>query len=384
MADDVRSFDLMTHGLRARFWLACALGLVIDVLVLVPLARLNATEHPESAGALIAVVFGAVAGPYAGLVTALSGGVIFYFAAGPEETTAGALISSAIWIAAAVISGISADALRRSRAAQQELAVALAREEAIRGVHEESVRLSETLTAALQPRLPAQHRDVDVLTVYKPGERLLGLGGDFLDAVVLPDGRLALIIGDVAGHGPLAAALGASLRASWRSLTLAGSSPEDLMDTLEAMVVMEDSEDLFVTACVAWLDPESCRLSIISAGHPRPLVVSAAVEPIDVPVHVPLGVGEGDHWEPVDFDLPSDCSLLFYTDGLIEGLVRPGSRERFGELRLAEMFEGLTGGVTPQSLARLIERIEEVNGSPLPDDVTALVLARRASGRSIR
>lgn len=374
-----RPIDLMTNGLRARFWLTCALGLVIEVLVLVPLARLNATEHPESAGALIAVVFGAIAGPYAGLVTAVTGGVIFYFAAGPEETTAGALISSAIWVAAAVISGISADALRRSRTAQQDLAVALAREEAIRGAQEESVRLSETLTAALQPRLPAQHRGLDVLTIYRPGERLLGLGGDFLDAVVLPDGRLALIIGDVAGHGPLAAALGASLRAGWRSLALAGSAPSDLMDTLEEMVVMEASDDLFVTACAAWLEPESGRLSLISAGHPRPLVVSADVEPLEAPVHVPLGLGMGDHWEVVDVDLPDDCSLLFYTDGLIEGLAQLGSRERFGERRLAAMLDGLAGGFTARSLDRLIERIEEVNGSPLPDDVTALVLARRPS-----
>jgi len=374
--------DLLSHGLRARFWLACALGLVTDVLVLVPLAKLNATEHPESAGALIAVVFGAVAGPFAGLVTAVSGGLIFSLAAGHEETTAGALLSSAIWVVTAVISGVSADALRRSRAAQQDLAVALAAEEAIRGVHEESVRLSETLTAALQPRLPARHQDLDVLTVYKPGERLLKLGGDFLDAIVLPDGRLALIIGDVAGHGPLAAALGASLRASWRSLTLAGSAPAQLMATLEAMVLMEDSEDLFVTVCVAWLEPESSRLSVITAGHPGPLVLSAAVEPLDVPAHVPLGVGEGvDHWEPMHFDLPHDCSLLFYTDGLIEGHVRPGSRERLGEMRLAEMLGGLTGRLTPQSLHRLIERIEEMNGSPLPDDVTALALARRSSSR---
>ena len=65
-----RLVELITHRLRTRFWLSLLLGLAADVIVLVPLATLGATQHPESAGALIAVVSGAVAGPLAGFTIA--------------------------------------------------------------------------------------------------------------------------------------------------------------------------------------------------------------------------------------------------------------------------------------------------------------------------
>jgi serine phosphatase RsbU (regulator of sigma subunit) len=281
-------------------------------------------------------------------------------------------------MAAAVISGVAVDALRRSRAEQEQLAVALAREEAAREAQQERVRLSEILTAALQPHLPARHGSLDVLTIYKPGESLLGLGGDLLDAVALPDGRLALIIGDVAGHGPRAAALGASLRASWRSLVLEGAAPADLMDTLEAVVEMEEPEDVFVTACLAWVDPDARRVGLILAGHPRPLLLSSSATPLEAPADVPLGLGGDGRWRLVEFDLPSRCSLFFYTDGLVEGLAGPRSRERFGERRLVARLEDmLKNGLSQATLARLVSAIEVANGSPLPDDVTALALVRR-------
>jgi hypothetical protein len=93
-----------------------------------------------------------MAGPLAGFLIAVAGGAIFYLAAGTRETGAGALISSGIWVAAAIMSGLSVDALRRSRSAQQDLAVALAKEEGVREAQEETVRLSETLTAAQPAR----------------------------------------------------------------------------------------------------------------------------------------------------------------------------------------------------------------------------------------
>lgn len=374
--------ELITYRLRAKLWLSFLLGLVADVLVLVPLAALSPAKHPESAGALIAAATGAIAGPLAGLLTAASGGVVFYLAAGGHESATGALISSAIWMSTALLSGLSVDALRRSRSSQQKLELALAREEAAREAHEETVRLSETLTTALQPRLPARHADLDVFTVYKPGQRLLGLGGDFLDAVALPDGRLALVIGDVAGHGPLAAALGASLRAGWRSLILEGADPISLMHALDAVVDLEANDDVFATACLAWVEPALSRVTLLSAGHPRPLVIAAGVTPLDVPAHAPLGLGVAEPWEITSFELSfesaDDCSLFFYTDGLIEGLAAPGDRERFGEHRLMASVAGLNGqAMGARTLDRLVRMIERANGAPLPDDVTALALVRR-------
>ena len=143
----------------------------------------------------------------------------------------------------------------------------------------------------------------------------------------------------------------------------------------------EEVEDVFDTACLAWIEPESCRASILSAGHPRPLLIAHGVTPLDVPVQGPLGLDNGEHWEPTLFDLPGDCSLFFYTDGLVEGLVEPGSRERWGEQRLVAGLASVSNGeLSKTALNRLVRTIEEANGMPLPDDVTALALARRGPG----
>src|SRR5262249_56939540 len=82
--------------------------------------------------------------------------------------------------------------------------------------------LHAQLEASLLPPLPTVTRPaIGVSTRYRAGEQRMLLGGDFIDAVERADGSLAAIIGDVAGHGPEAAALGATLRAAWRGLALA-------------------------------------------------------------------------------------------------------------------------------------------------------------------
>ncbi len=102
------------------------------------------------------------------------------------------------------------------------------------------------------------------------------LGGDFLDAFPLSDGRLALMIGDVAGHGPESASLAVALRASWRALLLSGTvSSDTVIAALHEIALAEQaSEEAFATVCVCKISADRDEL-VVSAGHPAAIVDSS-------------------------------------------------------------------------------------------------------------
>jgi serine phosphatase RsbU (regulator of sigma subunit) len=102
------------------------------------------------------------------------------------------------------------------------------------------------------PRLPVRREGLDVLSLYRPGERHLALSGDFIDVLDRGEAGVAVICGDVSGHGPNAAALGAMLRASWQALTASGADPVVIIESLRAVLVRERGEpSTFATVCLA-------------------------------------------------------------------------------------------------------------------------------------
>ena len=218
---------------------------------------------------------------------------------------------------------------------------------------------------------------------YRPGRRRALLGGDFYDAVELDDGRVHLMIGDVCGHGPDEAALGACLRAAWRALTLAGRPPHEVMATLHRMLPHERHEpDVFATLCTLEIAPDRSAASIRSAGHQAPILIDrGGVSVIDVPSGAPpLGILEQSEWPAAQAELRGPWSLLLYTDGLVEGKIGAG-HERLGEERLVSMIERQLATTTAwpddaQALIdRLIAEVEELNGEPLTDDLAVLLLS---------
>jgi serine phosphatase RsbU (regulator of sigma subunit) len=223
---------------------------------------------------------------------------------------------------------------------------------------------------------------------YRPGRRRALLGGDFYDAVELQNGAVHLMIGDVCGHGPDEAALGACLRAAWRALTLACHPPHEVMATLHRMLPHERHQpDVFATLCTLEIDPDRSSADIRTAGHQAPIVIDRhGVSMVDVPHGAPpLGIFEQSEWPAQRQALEAPWSLLLYTDGLIEGRVGPG-HERLGEQRLVEMIERHLA-VSPDwpsdgkgLLDRLISEVEELNGEPLTDDLAVLLLS--SSGAS--
>ena len=107
------------------------------------------------------------------------------------------------------------------------------------------------------PTLPTLPDGYRAATIYRPGDERLGLGGDFYDLQTVDGGGLALLIGDVSGHGPRSAALGAALRTSWRSLIQAGVDGPLLVEALTRIAQSEKAGDeLFSTLWLGWLDAD--------------------------------------------------------------------------------------------------------------------------------
>jgi PAS domain S-box-containing protein len=248
--------------------------------------------------------------------------------------------------------------------------------------------LSRQLQSGLLPSLSLPDPSLELHTRYRPGHERALLGADFFDALPLADGTVALLIGDVAGHGPDEAAVGVALRSAWRALVLTGHGPEELLDGLDQVLARSrESEELFATVCCCWIAPGRDRITVALAGHPPPLLaVGGEVGEVAVPAGPALGIFDaGWPWPFGVLEPGDDWTLLCYTDGLVEGRRQPGSVERFGAEALveaaAELLTGRAG--LDDALDRLLDLVLEANGGDLSDDVAILCLSRSRPCRPV-
>jgi hypothetical protein len=228
-------------------------------------------------------------------------------------------------------------------------------------------RVLEVLQSRLATRpIPPAGLRVDVR--YVPGDTRLALGGDFVDAITLPDGALGFVVGDVSGHGPDAAAFGVVLRAGWKSIAVEEPTRPDVwLHALQRTFFEDGRYDGFATAFVGRCRPGGRSMAVSSAGHCWPLVIGSEVRLFDPLGGLPLGVSTMAKWKTTRLDLARDDQVLLYTDGLIENRVEAGKAERFGE-------EGLVSWASGHPLD-LDELLREVGTPNFTDDV-ALMLIR--------
>jgi serine phosphatase RsbU (regulator of sigma subunit) len=182
---------------------------------------------------------------------------------------------------------------------------------------------AETLQRSLlPPRLPV----VPGLTLtarYQPAGREEQVGGDWYDGWALPDGRLALVIGDVVGKGLGAAAATGRLRASVRALALRDPSPARVLTQLH-QIEAEDSPDIVATVLYALFDADLTAVRIARAGHPPAVVVHAdgVAELLDDDPGTPIGLAVAP-MSPCRVPLESGSTIILYTDGLVEDRLHP-------------------------------------------------------------
>ena len=233
---------------------------------------------------------------------------------------------------------------------------------------------------ALTPTPVIRSDDVAIKMRYRARREGSELGGDFIDAVELPDGELHLLIGDVAGHGPDEAALAARLRSAWRALTIAGLGQVEVISTLDTFIRTEWHAVTFATVCTLVVEPNRASGRMILAGHPPPILVGEDAAVVGDGAYGPLlGVLPDPSWQPVDVAFDPGTTLLLYTDGLIEARAAPGSDRRLGiEALLAIVADFHRSGATGYELLDgLLAEAQRRNGGALTDDV-ALCLVRIA------
>jgi serine phosphatase RsbU (regulator of sigma subunit) len=188
------------------------------------------------------------------------------------------------------------------------------------------------------------------------------------------------VIGDVSGHGPDAAALGATLRSTWRALVIAEDPIPRIVAVMGQVLLAERAEpNAFATVVAGYVDLETQSLNLANVGHPPPFLITGdEVTSLDTPPALPLGFGEATDLPLHNFPLPPRWSLLCYTDGLIDARLTPGSVERYGEERLKRRLSAWSAGRPDgAALDALMVDIETASGEPFADDVALLLISTK-------
>jgi Stage II sporulation protein E (SpoIIE)/CHASE domain len=214
---------------------------------------------------------------------------------------------------------------------------------------------------------------LDLAARYRPTSRPLGMGGDWYDVVERRDGTVAIVIGDIVGHGIPAIATMIHVSTILGGLVRSSTAPEDLIAQATAML---DGDGMVATAQILLLDPAASALTMVSAGHPPPLLRTASgrVERLPEATHPPLGVGDGEG-PVVRVPFPPGAVLVGYTDGLVE---RRGEPIDDGIGRLADVLATTDGSVWG-AIGSLLPAVTPDGGDRGDDDVAIVVAKHRAN-----
>ncbi|MEU6688488.1 SpoIIE family protein phosphatase [Streptomyces sp. NPDC046832] len=264
----------------------------------------------------------------------------------------------------------------------EELAVraAVAIDNARRFTREHAMAVA--LQRSLLPRGQPEQDALEVAWRYLPSEA--GVGGDWFDVIPLPGARVALVMGDVVGHGLHAAATMGRLRTAVHNFSTLDLPVDEVLGNLDDLVVRMDNEEnsgdameghegeavTGATCLYAVYDPVAGTCTMARAGHPEPVVVrpDGTVTCLGVPVSAPLGLG-GYPFESAEVSLPEGSQLVLYTDGLVENRAHDFD---VGLERLRRALGG-SGNRTPEEMCQAV--IDALKPSRPSDDI-ALLTAR--------
>ncbi|WP_052190162.1 SpoIIE family protein phosphatase [Streptomyces sp. NRRL S-1824] len=235
------------------------------------------------------------------------------------------------------------------------------------------------LQHSLLPQGIAEQVAVDVASRYLPADSKIGVGGDWFDVIPLSGARVALVVGDVVGHGIHASAAMGRLRTAVRALADVDLAPDELLAHLDDLVVRLKSGpeagtgapfgEFGATCLYAVYDPISRKCSLASAGHLWPALVTpdGTVDFLELPTGPPLGLG-GLPFEAVERELPEGSLLALYTDGLVE------AQHRDVNTGLHALRTALAD--TAPSLETTCDRVLDTLLGERPADDVALLIAR--------
>ncbi|WP_183064084.1 SpoIIE family protein phosphatase/ATP-binding protein [Streptomyces sp. gCLA4] len=240
--------------------------------------------------------------------------------------------------------------------------------------------MAVTLQRSLLPRGVPDQSAVEVAHRYLPAQA--GVGGDWFDVLPLPGARVALVVGDVVGHGLHAAATMGRLRTAMHNFSTLDLPADELLSHLDELVAHIDTDEgageqewqglTGATCLCAVYDSVSGQVTAATAGHPGLAVVhpDGTVSFPELPVSPPLGLGAGMPMETASLTVPEGAQLVLFTDGLLE------SRDRDVDAGLAVLGAALAGpaGSPEETCAAVIDAMLPSGQS---DDIALLVARTR-------
>jgi serine phosphatase RsbU (regulator of sigma subunit) len=242
-------------------------------------------------------------------------------------------------------------------------------------LYQQQKEFADTMQRSL---LPSGHPDVaglEVGEVYAPSSRV-DVGGDVYDFVELPDGRLAVVLGDVTGHGVEATADMAMAKFVFRSLSREHPEPGDFLARANDVIVDEIAPGKFITMTYVTVDGGTGEVACANAGHPAPRVVlpDGSVHALETQGLI-LGIDSNQEYDEVREQLPENALLVLYTDGVVEAR-RDG--DLYGEERLDALLVENRGLPARELAGRIADDARRWSGGELTDDLAVVVIRRTA------
>jgi sigma-B regulation protein RsbU (phosphoserine phosphatase) len=246
--------------------------------------------------------------------------------------------------------------------------------------HAQRQRVAAALERALLPAVLPEIPGADVAALYRPAGSASVVGGDFYDVFAVAEDEWAILVGDVSGRGPEAAALTGIARYTVRAVAADMMRPSEVLTELNGALLRGRVAERFCTALFAHVRCAGGRLdiSIASAGHPSPLLLCAdgTVRCALQRTGTLLGVFDSVEMHDETVTLTPGDSLVAYSDGVIDA--RDGSRQLFGEERLRTLLGSCTGRSADGIVRRVERAVRDHVGNERGDDV--VLLALRAVG----
>jgi serine phosphatase RsbU (regulator of sigma subunit) len=259
--------------------------------------------------------------------------------------------------------------------------VRLREEEIRRKELEASLSIAKTIQLSMLPKSPPKVRGWEVAAYYRAAEQV---GGDFFDFFEIPggsdlggEGRLGMVIADVADKGVAAALYMAMSRTLIRTTGISGRTPAEALERANELMLKDSQAEVFLSALFAILETESGRLRYARAGHNPPLWRRAGTGQIESlgGEGVVLGALENIELEDCEITVGPGDVLVFYTDGISEAVSAGG--EVYGVDHLSEVLRGSSGANAEEVLNDLLSHVEAfVGDAPQADDYTLFVVRR--------
>jgi serine phosphatase RsbU (regulator of sigma subunit) len=239
-------------------------------------------------------------------------------------------------------------------------------------LYQQQKAFAETMQQSLLPRELPLVPGLEIGTVYESAAQV-DVGGDVFDFMELPDDRLAVVLGDVTGHGIDATADMAMAKFVFRSLAREHPEPSDFLAHANEVVVGEIAVGKFITMVYLTVDREG-QVLCASAGHPEPRLVRPDGTVTGLVLGgLALGIIEGQQYDQVGAELSKGGSVVLYTDGVIES--RRG-RELFGTQRMDDLLSAHATKPAQVLADALLAACRDYAGGDLPDDCAIVVIRR--------